>query len=130
MFKKLAASGELPITDERMTRFWITLGQAVEFVLECFSRMHGGEIFVPKIPSMRITELARALAPNAKLRMIGIRPGEKLHEELISVHDARRTLDLGNCYVIQPDMEWWSKGLYSVSVAPSRESTSSCMPLP
>ena len=87
---------------------WITLHQAVQFVIECFNRMHGGEVFVPKIPSMRIKDLARAVAPDARLNIIGIRPGEKLHEELISIHDARRTLDLGSCYVIQPDMEWWS----------------------
>ena len=108
LFKELAKDGLLPITDERMTRFWITLDQTVQFVLDCLERMHGGEVFVPKIPSMRVTDLARAVAPEAEHKIVGIRPGEKLHEELISLHDARRTLDIGSCYVIQPDMEWWS----------------------
>jgi UDP-N-acetylglucosamine 4,6-dehydratase len=106
VFLKLAASGELPLTDERMTRFWITLAQGVRFVRDCLARMQGGEIFVPKIPSMRMTDLARALAPEAKLRIIGIRPGEKLHEEMISSTDALRTLDMGDHYVIQPSGEW------------------------
>lgn len=106
-FKKLAPSGVIPITDRRMTRFWITLQQGVEFVLASLERMHGGEIFVPKIPSMRITALANVIAPGARLEEVGIRPGEKLHEEMISANDARRTLDLGGYYVIQPEMEWW-----------------------
>ncbi|MDI3329041.1 MAG: UDP-N-acetylglucosamine 4,6-dehydratase (inverting) [Alicyclobacillaceae bacterium] len=107
LFKKLASTGVIPITDERMTRFWITLQQGVQFVLNCFERMRGGEIFVPKIPSMRVIDLAKAIAPDADLKIIGIRPGEKLHEEMISVHDARRTVDMGSYYVIQPEMEWW-----------------------
>jgi UDP-N-acetylglucosamine 4,6-dehydratase/5-epimerase len=106
-FKQLAATGTIPITDERMTRFWITLEQGVQFVIDGFERMHGGELFVPKIPSMRVTDLARAIAPDAKIEVVGIRPGEKLHEEMISVHDARRTRDMGSYYVIQPEMEWW-----------------------
>ncbi len=110
LFRELAAAGEeIPITDERMTRFWITLDRAVGFVLDSFERLRGGEIFVPKIPSMRITDLAEALAPGAPTRVIGIRPGEKLHEELISAHDARRTIDIDSAYVIQPDMEWWAR---------------------
>jgi UDP-N-acetylglucosamine 4,6-dehydratase/5-epimerase len=109
-FREQAKTGTLPITDERMTRFWITLPQGVEFVLQSLERMRGGEIFVPKIPSMRVVDLARAIAPAAELRFVGVRPGEKLHEELISVHDARRTMDLGTCYSIEPDMEWWSAG--------------------
>ena len=108
-FKQLASSGELPITDERMTRFWITLEQGVHFVMECLERMHGGELFVPKIPSMKVTDLADALAPGARLRVVGIRPGEKLHEEMISPADSRRTVDVGDYYVIQPEMDWWSE---------------------
>ena len=106
-FTQLASTGELPITDDRMTRFWITLEHGVRFVLESLERMRGGELFVPKIPSMRVVDLAKALAPNAKLNIVGIRPGEKLHEEMISAPDARRTLDMGAYYVIQPEMDWW-----------------------
>lgn len=106
-FKQLAGTGELPITDERMTRFWITLEQGVRFVMECLERMHGGELFVPKIPSMKVTDLAAALAPEASIRVVGIRPGEKLHEEMISGSDSRRTVDMGDYYVIQPEMDWW-----------------------
>ena len=106
-FKQLATSGELPITDVRMTRFWITLEQGVRFVMESLERMHGGELFVPKIPSMKVTDLAQALAPNARLKVVGIRPGEKLHEEMISETDSRRTVDLGDYYVIRPDLDWW-----------------------
>ncbi|MDT3682889.1 MAG: UDP-N-acetylglucosamine 4,6-dehydratase (inverting) [Truepera sp.] len=107
-FQSRAASGVLPITDERMTRFWITLNQGVEFVLTSLESMGGGELFVPKIPSMRVTDLAHAIAPGAKLEVVGIRPGEKLHEEMISVDDARRTLDIGDRYVIQPEFPWWA----------------------
>jgi UDP-N-acetylglucosamine 4,6-dehydratase/5-epimerase len=106
-FKDLVSTGVLPITDERMTRFWITLDHGVRFVMDCLQRMQGGELFVPKIPSMRVTDLARALAPDAELKVIGIRPGEKLHEEMISAADSRRTLDMGDHYVIQPEMDWW-----------------------
>jgi len=109
LFKQLAGTGVLPITDERMTRFWITLEQGVRFVIDSLARMHGGEIFVPKIPSMRVVDLAKAIAPDARLEIVGIRPGEKLHEELISVHDARRTVDMNTHYVIQPEMDWWPK---------------------
>ena len=105
-FLKHASSGKLPITDERMTRFWITLPQGVDFVHRCLAEMQGGEIFVPKIPSMRITDLARVIAPDAEFEIVGIRPGEKLHEEMISVTDARRTLDIGDYYIIKPDFEW------------------------
>jgi UDP-N-acetylglucosamine 4,6-dehydratase/5-epimerase len=106
-FKQLAPNGVLPITDERMTRFWITLEQGVHFVMRSLERMHGGELFVPKIPSMRVVDLAKAMAPDAKLDVVGIRPGEKLHEEMISAPDSRRTVDMGDYYVIQPEMEWW-----------------------
>lgn len=109
-FRQLAASGVLPITDERMTRFWITLDQGVRFVLDSLDRMRGGELYVPKIPSMRVVDLARAMAPEAELKVVGIRPGEKLHEEMISASDARSTLDLGDRYVIQPELDFWPKG--------------------
>ena len=108
-FKKMANAGEVPITDDRMTRFWITLEQGVEFVLNSLKVMHGGEVFVPKIPSMNVMDLAKAIAPDAKTKIVGIRPGEKLHEEMISIDDARRTVDMGDYYVIQPEMPWWSK---------------------
>ena len=108
-FQQLAPTGVLPITDERMTRFWITLADGVRFVRDSLDRMHGGEMFVPKIPSMRVTALAEAIAPEARLDVVGIRPGEKLHEEMINVSDARSTLDMGSYYVIQPSMDWWPK---------------------
>ena len=108
-FQKIAHQAEIPITDERMTRFWITLEHGVQFVISAFERMYGGEIFVPKIPSMRITDLAKALAPKAKLKVIGIRPGEKIHEEMISASDARRSVDMGDYFVIMPEFEWWTR---------------------
>lgn len=104
LFQRLIAEGarELPITDPRMTRFWITLNQGVDFVLSSLSLMRGGEIFVPKIPSMKMTDLAEAMAPGLPIRVIGIRPGEKLHEMMISVDDARHVVDLGDRYAIEP----------------------------
>jgi UDP-N-acetylglucosamine 4,6-dehydratase len=108
-FRQLAPTGVLPITDERMTRFWITLDQGVRFVLESLERMKGGELYVPKIPSMRVVDLAKAMAPEAELRVVGIRPGEKLHEEMISVSDARSTVDIGDRYVIQPQLDIWPR---------------------
>jgi UDP-N-acetylglucosamine 4,6-dehydratase len=108
-FQQMAGTGELPITDERMTRFWITLEQGVQFVMDSLERMHGGELFVPKIPSMRVVDLAKAIAPTATLKVVGIRPGEKLHEEMISAADSRRTVDMGSYFVIQPEMEWWTE---------------------
>lgn len=107
LFKRLAESGVIPITDQRMTRFWITLDQGVRFVLRMLIEMHGGELFVPKIPSMRVVDLAAAVAPDARVEFVGIRPGEKLHEEMISIDDARRTLDAGDFYVLEPDADWW-----------------------
>jgi len=109
LFRGLAASGRIPVTDERMTRFWITLDQGVRFVIDSLERMHGGELFVPQIPSMRVVDLARAIAPDARIEITGIRPGEKLHEEMISVDDARRTLAADGFYVVQPDAEWWTQ---------------------
>jgi UDP-N-acetylglucosamine 4,6-dehydratase len=108
-FRERMGQGVLPITDERMTRFWITLDQGVRFVMDNMERMHGGELFVPKIPSMKVVDLARAMDPAARLEFVGIRPGEKLHEEMISVHDSRSTHDMGDYYVIQPEFEWWSR---------------------
>lgn len=107
LFKRLAPTGVLPITDRRMTRFWITLDQGVNFVIRMLGLMHGGELFIPKIPSMRVLDLAEAIAPGAKLHEVGIRPGEKLHEEMISLDDARRARDAGDFFVLQPDAEWW-----------------------
>lgn len=103
-FEKLIAEGatELPITDARMTRFWITLDHGVDFVLKNFVRMRGGELFVPKIPSVRITDLAAAMAPHLPHKIVGIRPGEKLHELMVPLDDARMTLEFGDHYVIQP----------------------------
>ena len=101
-------SGVLPITDKRMTRFWITLDQAVAFVLRSFEMMEGGEIFVPKIPSMNIMDLAKAIAPDCKSRIVGIRPGEKLHEVMVTEDDARDTLDYPDRYVILPASHEWS----------------------
>jgi UDP-N-acetylglucosamine 4,6-dehydratase/5-epimerase len=107
-FQKLIAEGatELPITDPRMTRFWITLQQGVDFVLNCFDRMQGGEIFVPKIPSMKITDLAEAIAPGLKLKTIGIRPGEKLHEVMCPVDDCHLTMEFENYFAISPTIEF------------------------
>ena len=108
-FKKVRETGVVPITDERMTRFWITLDQGVQFVLDSLERMHGGEIFVPKIPSMNIMDLARAIAPNCEYKVIGIRPGEKLHEAMIMEDDARHTREFDTYYAIQPEFSWWKK---------------------
>lgn len=107
-WEKLVAEGkEIPITDHRMTRFWISLPQAVKFVVESFDLMKGGEIFVPRIPSMKISDLAEAVAPGAKTVEIGIRPGEKLHEEMIAADDSRRTIRLKDRYVILPSIAVW-----------------------
>ncbi|MBW2017904.1 MAG: UDP-N-acetylglucosamine 4,6-dehydratase (inverting) [Deltaproteobacteria bacterium] len=108
-FLKQREKGVLPITDPRMTRFWITLEQGVEFVLQCMEKMVGGELFVPKIPSMRITDLAEAICPKCEKKIIGIRPGEKLHELMITRDDARRTIDVGDFYIIQPDFHFWGR---------------------
>ena len=107
-FRDLAASGQpLPITDLRMTRFWITLPQAVDFVINSFDDMSGGELYVPRIPSMRVVDLAEAIAPGGELVEVGIRPGEKLHEEMISTEDARRTVRRPDRYVVQPTLAMW-----------------------
>jgi UDP-N-acetylglucosamine 4,6-dehydratase len=109
LFQELAAKGlPIPVTDLRMTRFWITLGQAVKFVDETFSEMNGGELFVPRIPSMKITDLVAAIAPNSKIEEIGIRPGEKLHEEMISVDDSRRTVMQKTKFILSPTSSEWA----------------------
>lgn len=108
-FKQLAAEGKpLPVTDPLMTRFWITLPQAVKFVVEAFEDMNGGELFVPRIPSMRILDLVEAISPGAETPIVGIRPGEKLHEEMISADDSYRTIKQESRYVVMPTVqEWW-----------------------
>ncbi len=105
--------GVLPITDPKMSRFWITLEQGVRFVIKNFERMHGGELFIPKIPSMNIMDLAAAIAPEVKIKFVGIRPGEKLHEVMISEDDARNTVELEDCYVIRPAFQWWDTDNYA-----------------
>ena len=111
LFKKLIENGakELPITDERMTRFWITLEDGVKFVLKNFARMQGGELFIPKIPSMKIIDLAATLAPNLPIKIIGIRPGEKLHEIMISADDTMHSLEFDDHYVIGPSIKFYDK---------------------
>lgn len=107
-FQQLAQEGKpLPITDLRMTRFWISVEQAVNFVVDSLALMRGGELYVPRIPSMRIVDLARAVSPNAELIEVGMRPGEKLHEEMISADDSRRTLVLQNRFVVTPVVAEW-----------------------
>ena len=107
-FQELAAQGNpLPITDLRMTRFWISINSAVKFVVDSLEMMTGGELYVPRIPSMKISDLASAIAPEAKLVEIGMRPGEKLHEEMISADDSRRTVILENRFVVTPVVAEW-----------------------
>jgi UDP-N-acetylglucosamine 4,6-dehydratase/5-epimerase len=108
-FKKCIQDGRktLPITDPRMTRFWITLEQGVQFVIDSFDRMDGGEIFVPKIPSMKMTDMAKVMAPDCDIEVIGIRPGEKLHEVMIPEDEARNTIEFDTHFVIQPTFKWW-----------------------
>jgi UDP-N-acetylglucosamine 4,6-dehydratase len=107
-FREIAAQGKpLPITDLRMTRFWISIESAVKFVVDSLEMMTGGELYVPRIPSMKITDLARAVAPSARLEEIGMRPGEKLHEEMISADDSRRTIILENRFVVTPVVAEW-----------------------
>ncbi len=110
VFLEQRKSGRITVTDPRMTRFWITLEQAVEFVIRCIEQMHGGEIFVPKIASMSIMDLATALAPACEIDYIGIRPGEKLHEVLVSANEAQHTVEVDDMYVIQPAHPWWRSG--------------------
>ena len=116
-FKELAKQGKpLPITDLRMTRFWISIEEAVKFVIDSLEMMTGGELYVPRIPSMKIVDLAHAVAPGSKLVEIGLRPGEKLHEEMIAADDSRRTIVLKNRFVVTPVVAEWGytppKGVY------------------
>jgi UDP-N-acetylglucosamine 4,6-dehydratase len=107
VFVKQREQGKLTITDERMTRFWLSLEQGVNFTIRCIEQMQGGEVFVPKIPSTHITDLAKAIAPEAEIEYIGIRPGEKLHEVLISEDEARHTLELEDMFVVEPTGALW-----------------------
>lgn len=111
VFKSLIekGAGHLPITDARMTRFWITLQQGVDFVLKNFERMRGGEVFVPKIPSVRIVDLAKAMAPDLPIEVIGIRPGEKLHEVMCPLDDSHLTIEFQDHFVIQPSITFWTQ---------------------
>jgi len=104
-FNERMRTDKLPITDPRMTRFWITLSQGAEFVLKCLEISRGGEIFVPKIPSMKLTDLARAICPDCEQELVGIRPGEKIHETLISEDEARNTVEFDECFVVQPHLK-------------------------
>jgi UDP-N-acetylglucosamine 4,6-dehydratase/5-epimerase len=109
LFQEQRKRGKITITDSRMTRFWITIEQGVRLVVRCIEQMHGGEIFVPKIPSMKLVEMATAIAPGCDVESIGIRPGEKLHEVLLSEDEARHTVEMDGMYVIQPAHPWWQK---------------------
>jgi len=120
VFLKQRATGKVSITDDRMTRFWISLDQGVRFVIRCVEIMRGGEVFIPKIPSMKVVDLAKAIAPEAQLDVIGIRPGEKLHEVLISEDESRTTVELDDMYIVQPEQPFWF----------GREWTPSTTPLP
>lgn len=120
LFQRLARENadEIPITDSRMTRFWITITQGVDFVLSSMELMRGGEVFVPKIPSVLVTDLATAIAPNIKQVQKGIRPGEKLHEAIITETDARTTIDIGDRYVVEPPFAFWTREPLAVSGDP------------
>jgi UDP-N-acetylglucosamine 4,6-dehydratase len=111
VFLKQRESGRLTITDDRMTRFWLSLEEGVRFVIACIEGMHGGEVFVPKIPSMKVVDLARAIAPNAELEVVGIRPGEKLHEVLVSEDEARNAVERKGMYVVKPPETLWERAL-------------------
>jgi UDP-N-acetylglucosamine 4,6-dehydratase len=113
LFKKQRQTGKITITDPRMTRFWITLEQGVRFVINCIEKMHGGEIFVPKIPSMRIMDLAKAVAPECEIEFIGIRPGEKIHECLLTEDEARHSIEFDDFFVIEPEHPWWNAERWS-----------------
>jgi len=107
VFARQREMGRTTITDRRMTRFWITLDQGVRFVLRCLGAIHGGEVFIPKIPSMNIMDLAECIAPGCRIDFTGIRPGEKLHEVLISADEARQAKEFDDMYVLQPAHPWW-----------------------
>ena len=109
MFMEQRKRGKVTLTDPRMTRFWITLDQGVRFVIRCLEQMHGGEIFVPKIPSMKLLDMAQAVAPDCEIECVGIRPGEKLHEVLLSEDEARNAVETDDMFVIQPAHNWWNQ---------------------
>lgn len=117
VFREQARTGKITITDARMTRFWITLEQGIAFVIQAVEKMHGGEIFVPKIPSMTLVELARSVAPECEIEYVGIRPGEKLHEVLISEDEARNAIEQDGMYIILPAHPWWSQSNWSGGMA-------------
>lgn len=110
MFLEQRKTGCVTITDPRMTRFWITMERGVRFVVRCLEQMRGGEIFVPKIPSMKLVDMAETVAPGCKVECIGIRPGEKLHEVLLSEDEARDAVETADMYIVQPRHSWWHKG--------------------
>jgi len=110
IFREQRERGEITITDERMTRFWITLDQGVRFVIQCLEMMKGGETFVPRIPSMKVTDLAGVIAPGTRIRTIGIRPGEKIHEILLTEEEARRAREFDGYFIIEPELAFWNSG--------------------
>lgn len=109
LFMEQRATGRVTVTDARMTRFWITLGQGVDFVISCIARMRRGEVFVPRLPSMNIMDLVAAIAPNCIVEHTGIRPGEKLHETLVSADEARHTRVLDDLFIIEPESPSWDR---------------------
>jgi UDP-N-acetylglucosamine 4,6-dehydratase len=113
--------GRFTITDARMTRFWITLDQAVDLVVYAFDHMVGGEIFIPKIPSMTVTDLAAAMDPDIPVEFIGIRPGEKLHESLLTVDESRHSIDAGEVFVVLPEHPWWEANPAWLAGSPLRD---------
>ncbi len=110
LFLEQRNHGRITVTDPSMTRFWITVEQGVRFVLRCIEQMHGGEVFVPKIPSASVVDLARAVAPDCKVEHIGVWPGEKIHEILVSPDESHLTLELDDMFIVQPAYPWWGKG--------------------
>jgi UDP-N-acetylglucosamine 4,6-dehydratase len=118
LFREQQRTGTITVTDSRMTRFWLTLDQGVRFVIDCIEKMHGGETFIPKIPSMNIMDLAKAIAPDCEIKSIGIRPGEKLHESLIGEDESRSAIDVGDMYVIQPLHSWWKSDAWQGKSVP------------
>jgi len=121
IFLEQRKRGRITITDPRMTRFWITLEQGVRFVIRCLEQMHGGEIFVPKIPSMKILDMAQAVGPDCQIDCVGIRPGEKLHEVLLSEDESRNAVETGDMFVIQPAHSWWKKENWKAATALAEE---------
>jgi len=113
LFKQQSACGKVTVTDARMTRFWITVTEGVRFVVSCIEQMHGGEVFIPKIPSMNIMDLVKAVAPNCEVDIVGIRPGEKLHEVMISEDEARAAVELDDRFILLPAFSWWPQNRWA-----------------